>query len=116
MGNADKRPEGKPEKKNTPIAAPRAPRDYNLNDEAAEMFAQEIITKCEELPLSESISFVADSIVTEKAMQLIDAHFEIDSVGKQSTTQLYFLLYAGKKNVQKRFHQVLKTVYYSKFY
>lgn len=88
----------------------------NINDEAAAQFAQDIIDKCNALPLGQSVAFPADTDITLKAIPIIDAYFNINPEGRASSKDEYMMLYAGSGRIQKRFQMNLKQVYYDNFF
>ena len=87
-----------------------------MHDEAAKQFAQDIIDKCNSLPLGESVIIPADTEITLRAIPIIDAYFNIASEGRASTRDEYMMLYAGSGRIQKRYHMNLKQVYYDNFF
>ncbi|OQB06670.1 MAG: hypothetical protein BWY19_00018 [bacterium ADurb.Bin212] len=103
------------ENTNTHIEAPKARNEYSLNDQVAEIFASEIISRCEALPINDSISFTSGTPITDKAVGIIDKHFDINQAGEPMAKDPYIEIFRGGKDIQKRRHKILKTIYYRKF-
>lgn len=100
---------------NTHIEPPKPSDKYSLNDQVAEIFASEIINRCKALPMNDSISFTAGTAITDKAIKIIDGNFEIKQTREVMAKDPYTQIFSGGKDIEKRYHKILKTVYYRKF-